>query len=321
MPNPISSILETQNVVILDGALATELERRGCDLGDPLWSARVLLETPDLIRQVHADYFLAGADCAITASYQATFEGFAKRGLTQNQAVGLMRLSVQLALEARDAFWSVPENQIGRVKPFVAASVGPYGAFLADGSEYRGDYGLTQLELMAFHRPRMAVLAASGADMLACETIPSLLEATALAKLLEEFPGTTAWISFSAKDGLHVNNGETFAECVQALEPFPQVIAVGVNCTAPQFIPDLVRSARGLTQKPIVVYPNSGEAYSATLKRWSGEASFQSFATDARAWFEAGANMIGGCCRTNPEHIRALKLEIPLIQTSIHLER
>ncbi len=321
MSNPISSILETQNVVILDGALATELERRGCDLNDPLWSARVLLETPDLIRQVHADYFAEGADCAIIASYQATFEGFARRGLTQNQAADLMRLSVQLALEARDAFWRVPENQIGRVKPFVAASIGPYGAFLADGSEYRGDYGLTESQLMAFHRPRMVVLAASGADMLACETIPSLLEATALAKLLEQFPGTTAWISFSAKDGVHVNNGETFADCVQALEAFGQVIAVGVNCTAPQFITDLVRSARGLTQKPIVVYPNSGETYNATLKRWSGEETCQSFASDARAWFEAGANLIGGCCRTNPEHIRALKLEISEIQTQSQLGR
>jgi homocysteine S-methyltransferase len=321
MPNPIASILESQNVVILDGALATELERRGCDLNDPLWSARVLLETPELIRQVHADYFLAGADCAITASYQASFEGFARRGLTDAQAADLMRLSVSLALEARDAFWRVPENRVGRVKPFVAASVGAYGAFLADGSEYRGDYGLTELELMAFHRPRMAVLAASGADMLACETIPSLLEATAIAKLLEEFPGMNAWISFSAKDGVHVNHGETFAECVQALESFPQVIAVGVNCTAPQFIADLLRSARGLTQKPIVIYPNSGETYNAILKRWNGESSCQSFATEARAWFEAGANIIGGCCRTNPDHIRALRLEIPLIQTSQQLER
>ncbi len=321
MPNPIGSILESQNVVILDGALATELERRGCDLNDPLWSARILLETPGLIRQVHADYFAAGADCAISASYQATFEGFARRGLNAGQAADLMRLSVKLALEARDAFWRVPENRAGRVKPFVAASVGPYGAFLADGSEYRGDYGLTESQLMAFHRPRMAVLAASGADILACETIPSLLEATAMARLLEEFPGTNAWISFSAKDGVHVNNGETFAECVQALENFGQVIAVGINCTAPQFIPDLLRSARGLTQKPLVVYPNSGETYNATLKRWSGEETCQSFATDARVWFEAGAKLIGGCCRTNPEHIRALKLEIPLIQTSQHLER
>jgi homocysteine S-methyltransferase len=320
MSNPIANILEAQNVVILDGALATELERRVCDLNDPLWSARVLLETPELIRQVHADYFLAGADCAITASYQATFEGFARRGLSASQAADLMRLSVQLAIQARDTFWAVPENRIGRVKPFVAASVGPYGAFLADGSEYHGDYGLSELELMAFHRPRMAVLA-SGADILACETIPSLLEATALAKLLEEFPSVNAWISFSAKDGVHVNNGETFAECVQALEGFPQVIAVGVNCTAPQFIADLVGSARGLTQKPIVVYPNSGETYNATSKNWNGESTCQSFATEARVWFEAGANMIGGCCRTNPDHIRALRLELSLIQTSQHLEQ
>ncbi len=312
MPNPISSILESQKAIILDGALATELERRGCDLNDPLWSARVLLETPDLIREVHADYFAAGADCAITASYQATFEGFAKRGISESRASDLMRLSVTLALEARDAFWNNPENHETRVRPFVAASVGPYGAFLADGSEYRGDYGLTLTQLMDFHRPRMAVLASSGADILACETIPSLLEARALVRLLEEFPEISAWISFSAVNGQHINNGETLAECVTELESHPQVAAIGVNCTAPQFISDLVKSVRDLTKKPILVYPNSGETYNASLKQWNGEATCDSFATDARAWFEAGANIIGGCCRTSPEHIQALRLELSM---------
>ena len=321
MSNPIFNILQSQPAVILDGALATELEHRGCDLNDPLWSARVLLETPEIIRSVHADYFAAGADCAITASYQATFEGFAGRGISQNQAADLMRLSVRLALEARDAFWNNLKNRIARVRPFVAASVGPYGAFLADGSEYHGDYGLTEQELMVFHRPRMAVLAASGADMLACETIPSLLEARALVKLLAEFPNISAWISFSAKDGLHINNGETLAECVTELESCPQVAAIGVNCTAPQFVADLVKSVRDLTKKPILVYPNSGETYNATTKHWNGETTCDSFANDARAWFEAGATVIGGCCRTSPDHIQALRLELSEIQTPLHLEQ
>jgi homocysteine S-methyltransferase len=306
---PISSILELKPCVILDGAMATELEARGCDLHDPLWSAKVLLETPGLIREVHADYFAAGADCAITASYQATFQGFAQRGLSSDESADLMRLSVRLACEARDDFWASKPS--ARVKPFVAASVGPYGAFLADGSEYRGDYGLSLTDLMDFHRPRMAVLANSGADMLACETIPCLLEAQALLNVLEEFPEMTAWFSFSARDGLHTNHGELISDCARMLE-HPQVAAIGVNCSAPEFVADLTRNARGATTKPILAYPNSGEVYDATQKRWTGESTCSSFATHARAWFAAGARVIGGCCRTSPEHIRELSTVIDL---------
>jgi homocysteine S-methyltransferase len=311
--NPISSILEHKPCVILDGAMATELEARGCDLHDPLWSAKVLLETPDLIREVHADYFAAGADCAITASYQATFQAFAQRGLSMDESADLMRLSVRLACEARDDFWnsSQASNSSGRVKPFVAASVGPYGAFLADGSEYRGDYGLSLTDLMDFHRPRMAVLANSGADMLACETIPCLLEAQALLKVLEEFPDMSAWFSFSAKDGLHTNHGELISDCATLLE-HPQVAAMGVNCSAPEFVTNLVKHARGATSKPILAYPNSGEVYDANQKRWTGETSCSDFATQAREWFAAGARVIGGCCRTSPEHIRELSTVVAL---------
>jgi homocysteine S-methyltransferase len=311
--NPISSILELKPCVILDGAMATELEARGCDLHDPLWSAKVLLETPNLIRAVHADYFAAGADCAITASYQATFQGFAQRGLSTDGSADLMRLSVRLACEARDEFWGSNQasNLGARVKPFVAASVGPYGAFLADGSEYRGDYGLSLTDLMDFHRPRMEVLANSGADLLACETIPCLLEAQAMLQVLEEFPKMTAWFSFSAKNGIHTNHGELISDCARTLE-HPQVAAIGVNCTAPEFVTDLTRNARGATTKPILAYPNSGEVYDATRKCWTGEANSSSYAAQARGWFAAGARVIGGCCRTSPEHIRELSTVISL---------
>jgi len=213
MPNEIARILEHQRVVILDGALATELEQRGCDLNDPLWSARVLIDQPELIRAVHADYFAAGADCATTASYQATYQGFAERGISADEAARLIRLSVTLALDARDAFWSDPANRVGRERPFVAGSVGPYGAMLHDGSEYRGDYELTVDELTAFHRPRMKALIDAGAELIACETIPNWTEAQALARLITEFPDVFMWISFSAKDGEHLSSGERFAEC------------------------------------------------------------------------------------------------------------
>src|SRR5215216_4653509 len=304
--NPIASILDNYPVLIIDGALATELERRGCDLKDDLWSAKILLEQPDAIKQVHFDYFKAGADCAITASYQATFEGFKKRGLKQSEAMALIQKSVQLARQAREEFWADLTNREGRAKPFVAASVGPYGAFLADGSEYRGQYGLSEKELMDFHRPRMKALIEAGADILACETIPSLIEAQALAKLLKEFPGSMAWISFSARDEKHISEGQLFADCVEQLKNHPQIAALGINCTSPKFIPSLIQQAKRVTEKTILVYPNSGETYNPVQNGWNGDPVLGSFGEQARQWYKAGARIIGGCCRTTPEDIRVI---------------
>lgn len=304
--NPIAAILAAHPAIVLDGAMATELEARGCDLRDPLWSARVLIEAPALIRQVHADYFAAGADVAITASYQASFAGFAARGLGAAEAAELMRLAVRLAIEARDAFWADPANRHGRPRPLVAASVGPYGAVLHDGSEYRGDYGLSEDQLMAFHRPRLEVLAAAGADLLACETIPSLVEARALARLLSEMPGVAAWVSFSCRDGGHTSHGEPIGACGAMLEAYGQIAAVGVNCTAPEHIASLVAALRGATSRPIVVYPNSGESWRAETGSWEGAGACAEFAGAAREWYAAGARLIGGCCRTGPEAIAAV---------------
>lgn len=304
--NPIAHILRDHKVMILDGALATELERRGCDLHDPLWSARTLIEAPQRIKEVHAAYFAAGADCAITASYQATFQGFARRGLSESASANLMRLAVRLAVEARDEFWANPANRAGRPKPLVAASVGPYGAYLADGSEYTGDYGLDERALRDFHRPRLAVLTDSGADLLACETVPCLVEAHALARLLEEFPERSAWISFSARDGAHTCHGEPIAACAALLDGYEQVAAVGINCTAPQYVADLTGAMRAATAKPILVYPNSGETYHAADHTWSGGDGGDAWLAGAHAWHRRGARIIGGCCRTTPAQIEAL---------------
>jgi len=301
--NPIASILDHYPALVIDGALATELERRGCDLKDDLWSAKILLEQPEIIRQVHLDYFKAGADCAITTSYQATIEGFTKRGLTESEAIALIQKSVKLANQARDEFWADESNRANRSKPFVAASVGPYGAFLADGSEYRGNYGVSEKELMDFHRPRMKALIEAGADMLACETIPCLIEAQAIAKLLKEFPNITAWISFTARDEKHISEGQVFADCVRQLEDHPQIAAIGINCTSPKYIPSLIREAKNETEKPILVYPNSGETYDAAKNDWNGDPVFYSFGEQAWEWYNAGARLIGGCCRTTPEDI------------------
>ena len=306
MTNPIASILDLQPALVIDGALATELESRGYDLTDDLWSAKILLEQPEAIKQLHYDYFKSGADCAITASYQATIEGFVKRGLNEAQAIDLIKKSVRLAIEARDEFWNDEANRVGRLKPFVAASVGPYGAYLADGSEYRGNYGLTESELMDFHRPRMRALIEAGADILACETIPTPIEARALVNLLGEFQGVHAWISFSCKDEAHVCEGEKLEACIRQIESSPQVAAVGINCTSPKFIPSLIHEAKKATNKPILVYPNSGESYDADKNDWNGDPVSHSFGEEAHQWYDAGARMIGGCCRSTVDDIEVI---------------
>jgi homocysteine S-methyltransferase len=305
--NPLAPLLAAQDVVVLDGALATELERRGADLRDPLWSAKLLIENPDLIRQLHYDYLVAGADVITTASYQASFEGFARRGLDTAQATALLRLSVDLACQARAAFWDEPANRIGRSRPLVAASVGPYGAFLADGSEYRGDYGLSLEDLMAWHRPRLAVLAAAGADLLACETLPCLAEGEALARLLPELPAAAAWLAFSCRDEARIAHGEPIAGAAALAEQTPQVIAVGVNCTPPRFAEALLRAARTATNKALLCYPNSGESWDNANYCWVDSPDAGDFAAAALRWRDAGARLIGGCCRTTPEDIRRLR--------------
>ena len=311
--NPIAPLIERNGIVILDGALATELERRGADLRDPLWSAKVLLETPELIRQVHLDYYNAGADIVTTASYQATIPGLMRRGLSREQAADLLRLSVRLAQGARDEFLQAPPPHPRPLFPggergeiLVAASIGPYGAYLHDGSEYRGDYGLSVKELIDWHRPRVEVLASSGADLLACETVPSLVEAEALVRLLSEFPHMPAWISFSCRDEQRLCHGEPFAEAIQLACASPNIVAAGVNCTSPRFIDGLLASVSGVATKPLVVYPNSGETWDGAGQTWQGASCEPDWTSAVQCWHRAGARIIGGCCRTTPETIRTI---------------
>ncbi|HEY1312634.1 MAG TPA: homocysteine S-methyltransferase [Steroidobacteraceae bacterium] len=305
--DPIAAFLALHPLLVLDGALATELERRGADLDDPLWSAKCLLECPRLIKDVHADYFRAGADVATTATYQATFETLARRGIGRDAARQLLCDAIALAVAARDEFWAVAQNRIARSRPLIAASVGPYGAMLADGSEYRGHYALDAAALADFHRPRLAVLAGAGADLLAFETIPCLREARVLAQLLQEFPGVCAWLSFSCQDGAHNCAGEPIGACAAQLQEYAQIVALGVNCTPPQYVASLLGRMRAATSKPLVAYPNSGEHYAAAAKRWSGRRAAGEFGDQARIWYAAGARLIGGCCRTGPSDIRSVK--------------
>lgn len=303
--NPIDAILSQHSIMLLDGALATELESHGCNLDDPLWSARVLLENPELIYQVHSDYFRAGADCAITASYQATIDGFSARGIKEKEALKLIKQTVLLAKRARDDFWK-ENTQPNRPKPLVAASVGPYGAYLADGSEYVGNYGVTDERLVEFHRSRMATLIEAGADLLAFETIPSLQEAKVLSALLREFPEAYAWLSFSLKNEKEISDGTKLAECAKFFEGDKQIIAIGLNCAPVTVVTGAIRELSTNTKKPILVYPNSGETYNPETKTWHGHEQCNAFDIQSEEWYQAGARLIGGCCRTAPHHIEEL---------------
>ncbi|MGW4855789.1 homocysteine S-methyltransferase [Streptomyces sp. NPDC004288] len=280
-------------VLVLDGGLSNQLEAQGCDLSDALWSARLLADGPEQIEAAHTAYVRAGARVLITSSYQATFEGFARRGAGREEAARLLARSVELARSAGEA--------VGE-EVWVAASVGPYGAMLADGSEYRGRYGLTVGALERFHRPRIEVLAAAGPDVLALETVPDADEAEALLRAAEGCGGPV-WLSYTVEGG-RTRAGQDLAEAFAVAAGNDQVVAVGVNCCDPAEAGDAVELAVAVTGKPAVVYPNSGERWDARARGWSGDMAFDP--ERALAWAGAGARLVGGCCRVGPETIGAL---------------
>jgi homocysteine S-methyltransferase len=308
--NPLTRFVRHRGQVVLDGGLATALESRGFDLNDSLWSARVLLDEPHAIRDLHFDYLVAGADCTTTATYQASLAGFGARGLSEAQGLDLMRLAVRLAVGARDDFWADERNRKDRLEPLVAASIGPYGAFLADGSEYRGDYDIDAAGLYDFHCQRWQLLAASPADLLACETIPSRLEAEVLLQLIRETSEKWAWMSFCCRDGEHLCDGTRLREVVRACAAEPNLAAVGINCTAPEHVASLVAEARKATDKAIIVYPNLGEQYDGRTKTWSGGPSSADWLKLTRKWVALGATGVGGCCRIGPEMIGNLRRDL-----------
>lgn len=304
--SPFDPFVAAQGFVVLDGGFSTTLEDAGHDLNDPLWSAKVLLERPEAVLKVHRDFLRAGADCIGTATYQATFPGFAKRGLDEAEAEAVLAGAVDLALRARDEFWAEESNRAGRLRPLVAASAGPYGAYLADGSEYRGRYGISRAALETFHRRRWQILAESGADLVACETIPSLEEAVVLAELADRY-GKPAWLSFSCPDGERLAGGESVARAAAVAGAASGVFAVGVNCVAPRHVPGLLAAFAAETAKPLVAYPNAGGRYDAVAKRWAKPERDTRWSDACRRWRAAGATAIGGCCRTHPSDIRLMR--------------
>ena len=283
----------TSGVLISDGGLATELEARGHDLSDDLWSARLLAEAPEEIVAVHEAFFRAGAHIATTASYQASFEGFARQGIDRADAERLMHRSVELARSARDA---------AAGPAWVAASVGPYGAMLAHGEEYVGRYGLSVAELTAWHRPRLEVLTAADPDVLALETIPDSDEAEALVGLVGE-QDIPAWLSYTIA-GDRTRAGQPLEEAFAVAADVPQIVAVGVNCCAPADVLGAVTTARRVTGKPVIVYPNSGEVWDGANRVWVGTPGLDTGL--AAEWVDAGARIVGGCCRVHPDDIAAM---------------
>lgn len=289
--------------LVIDGGLSNQLESQGNNLDDPLWTAALLSSHPSEIRKAHLAYLRAGADCLITSSYQATIQGFMARGYDSGTAERLLLSTVALAREAVAEFTSGTRPDF---LPRVAAGIGPYGAFLADGSEYTGDYSISDETMAAFHRPRLELLDASNADFLALETLPSFTEAKVLARLLES-TRKSAWVSFSCKDDRHLRDGTPLEECVRLFAHHPRVFAIGVNCTAPRHISELIRRILHIKHdKRVVVYPNSGETYHAQTKTWSDTADLDHLERMVDEWLDAGADMIGGCCRLGPDAVRVI---------------
>ena len=277
--------------MLLDGGLSTALEQLGNNLNTSLWSGELLRTAPEQIEAAHKAYVDAGAQVIISSSYQISMDGCALRGWSESDVRTALLLSTQLA-----------RNATQETSVLVAASVGPYGASLADGSEYRGNYGKSKKWLKDFHRARLQILIKSNPDLLAIETIPELTEAQAILELLDEQAVKIPyWVSFSCKDGKHISSGELFKDAAKLVSGRLGAIGVGINCTAPEFITPLLTSAR--SRIPFVVYPNSGRLWNAEIKEWVGPAASGFSEIQIFEWKERGAKLIGGCCSVGPEEI------------------
>ncbi|KAK3725185.1 AdoMet-homocysteine methyltransferase [Vermiconidia calcicola] len=300
------AILADRRNLVIDGALATELEERGYDLNHAMWSAKILKDDPDSIRKVHLDYFLAGADVAITASYQASTQGLHHHyHMREDEAVNLIKKSVKLAQQARDEAYCQGVDPARKL--LVAGSVGPYGAYLADGSEYRGDYKRAKEEFQVFHRPRIRALVDAGVDLLAIETIPKMEEVEAVLEMLrDEFPGALFWISCTLRNAHSLSDGTLIKHLLSLVERHAdQLVAVGINCIPAGMVLGALQHMRMYTHLPLLCYPNSGEIWDARTKTWSSDRSEGgNLDREVKKWQATGARLIGGCCRTGPTYTK-----------------
>lgn len=280
MKSTLKQILDREGILVLDGSMGTALENLGADLNNKLWTARVLADRPELVKEVHIQYFRAGADAGITCSYQASLPGLMETGYSREQAEALITRADQVFLDARQEWWD------------------------AEGSEYKGHYGVSADTLRDFHRHRAELLWQAGADVLLFETEPALMEAEVEAQIAEEL-GAPYWISFSCCDGRHNCEGQLLADCARQLaRNYPHLQAIGVNCTKPEYIASLIGELKGASDLPIIVYPNSGEEYDPQTKTWHGVGTDRRFGDYALDYMKAGAVAVGGCCTTVADHIR-----------------
>ena len=310
MSDLIAADLKNRKGLVVDGAMATELEKHGVDTDSDLWSAKALIENPEAIMAVHESYFQNGADVATTNTYQANVSKFMELGFSESESENLIVKAVELAKKARSNYFdSLPKDvrQKRAPHPLVAGSVGPYGAYLADGSEYTGDYNLSKAEYQEFHYSRMQLLDRAGVDLFAFETQPNFDEANALVDLLmDKFPEQHAWLTFSVKDDATLCDGTSLSEAVKYFNGVDQISAIGVNCTTLENIHEVVRNVNQVTDKPIIVYPNNGDIYDPVTKTWQANPQADTFSDLVPEWLEAGAKLIGGCCRTTPEDIKEI---------------
>lgn len=300
----IKDVLEKSGIMVIDGSMSTALEALGANTKSSLWTAAALARQPELVKQVHLDYFRAGADCGITCSYQATIPGLMAHGYSEDRAESIIADSVRVFIEARDEWWEEEGRAADRAYPVCLAGIGPYGAYLADGSEYRGNYGVSDRTLYDFHRRRAEILVEAGADVLLIETQPSLGEALIEAEIAEDL-GIDYWISFSCRDGLRINEGDLIRDCAARLSKgHPGLKMIGVNCSKPEYIVSLIHELRNATDIPVGVYPNSGLIYDPSTKTWSKAEGQLDFGEYALSYMKAGAVAVGGCCTTDASCIR-----------------
>ena len=292
----------TNHTVVLDGAMSTPLERLGADTNNDLWTAKALIDNEELVYEVHKMYFEAGADLIITDTYQANVQAFEKVGYSEKEARNLIKKAVKIAQKARDDY----ENKTGKHN-YIAGTIGPYGAYLANGSEYRGDYELSVEEYQQFHLPRIEELVNAEVDILAIETQPKLDEVLAILELLKEkYPQQKVYVSYTLSDDDTISDGTPLPRAIHALEDYSLVIAVGINCVKLELVEPALKNMKEITDKHLIVYPNSSAVYNPKSKTWSQTKTSATFEELIPNWYEAGARIIGGCCTTGPKEIKAV---------------
>jgi homocysteine S-methyltransferase len=305
--NPFVRFLKAQNLVLLDGGLATELEVMGHDLKHPFWSSRLLLEKPEAIKEVHQKYLAVGSQCLSTATYQLSFLGSKKLGISPGSTAQLFTLAVQLAKSAIDDF----ETTNNQPRPLVAGSLGPYGAYLCDGSEYSGHYQVSRETLRSFHIRRWEEMIKAHCDLIALETIPNMRETEVLRRMSEDFPQHPFWISFTCRNGTQIRDSNLLRDAANLFHDCDNLAGIGINCTDPKLVSDLIGEIKaGAPGTAILAYPNSGESYHGNDRRWTGLTTVDDFTKMAKQWHLQGAEILGGCCRTTPDHIDRIRHDV-----------